>query len=364
MTLFQFSLSLFALFFFLFARDGIQRKKLNMVHFVVFGLGSIIITWLAFDITTLNRFGSIFGVARGADLIVYVSIILLGYLFFGLLHRSTKQEESLTRLVSQLAIQNTQFADRKYWSISTKSQCIIGMRSYNESQTLVKVIDDIVLYGFNTIVIVDDGSRDHTTQIIADKQSQYPDINILVVSHAINRGPWAANKTLFATVLDLAQSHPHLKWLITVDADDQMNIADTSKFLNIIQDVEQSKSQTQIILGSRFVTGGQTSNLPRTRKCILMWSKLVTYLFNGIRLSDPHNGFRWYDIRILDRIVISSDRFSYANEINDCIYRHHLIYQEIPVYIKYTDYSLSKWQQSSSAWKILKELIYKKFFFR
>lgn len=104
MTLFQFILSLFALIFFFFARDGIQRKKLNILHFAVFGGGSIVVALLGLNINLLNKFGSLFGIARGADLIVYSSIILLGYVFFGLLHRSTKQEETLTKLVSKLAL--------------------------------------------------------------------------------------------------------------------------------------------------------------------------------------------------------------------------------------------------------------------
>jgi hypothetical protein len=37
---------------------------------------------------------------------------------------------------------------------------------------------------------------------------------------------------------------------------------------------------------------------------------------------------------------------------------------EIPVTIKYTEYSLNKGQSTGSAWKILKELIYKTFFYR
>ena len=82
MTLFQFILTLFALIFFLFAWDGIQRRKLNILHFAVFGGGSILVILLSFNIDILNRFGLLFGIARGADLIVYSSIILLGYVFF------------------------------------------------------------------------------------------------------------------------------------------------------------------------------------------------------------------------------------------------------------------------------------------
>lgn len=99
------------------------------------------------------------------------------------------------------------------------------------------VIDDIMLYGFTTIVIVDDGSRDDTLSLVASKQQQYPDARIIVITHLINRGPGAANKTLFEASYTLARIDHNLKRLITVDADDQMNIADTAKFLDIIQDV-------------------------------------------------------------------------------------------------------------------------------
>lgn len=86
-------------------------------------------------------------------------------------------------------------------------------------------------------MVVDDGSNDHTLSLIATKQLQYPDIQIIIITHLVNRGPGAANKTLFESSRKLNHINTNLKWLITVDADNQMNIADTAKFIDIIQDV-------------------------------------------------------------------------------------------------------------------------------
>jgi hypothetical protein len=39
-------------------------------------------------------------------------------------------------------------------------------------------------------------------------------------------------------------------------------------------------------------------------------------------------------------------------------------YEEIPVHIRYTEYSLGKWQKNSNSLKLWLEMIYKKIFFR
>jgi len=61
-----------------------------------------------------------------------------------------------------------------------------------------------------------------------------------------------------------------------------------------------------------------------------------------ISLSDSHNGYRVFRTTILDKINISMDGMEYASEIIESINRNKLGYQEVPVNIKYTDYTLSK----------------------
>lgn len=68
----------------------------------------------------------------------------------------------------------------------------------------------------------------------------------------------------------------------------------------------------------------------------------MTYIFNGLRISDVSTGYRAYRVPILSSIVINSDRFSYQNDIVESLRQHNLRFIEIPVHIKYTDYSLGK----------------------
>jgi hypothetical protein len=50
-----------------------------------------------------SYFANKFGVGRGSDLAIYISIVLIFYLLFRLLMRLEKMEKQITNLVSQLA---------------------------------------------------------------------------------------------------------------------------------------------------------------------------------------------------------------------------------------------------------------------
>ena len=78
------------------------------------------------------------------------------------------------------------------------------------------------------------------------------------------------------------------------------------------------------------------------RKYILWISRVVTRLFYGTKTSDPHNGFRVISIHTVQQLHISADGMHYANEINEQIKKNQLSFIEVPVNIRYTDYSLTK----------------------
>jgi len=100
------------------------------------------------------------------------------------------------------------------------------------------------------------------------------------------------------------------------------------------------------------------------RKIILYVSKLVTRIFYGTKVSDPHNGFRVIHVDTINKFKITADGMHYANEINEQIKEHRLHYEEVPVHIRYTSYSLAKGQKNSNSIKLAIEMIYKKIFFR
>lgn len=337
---------------------------MNILHFLVFVLWTIFLILSALNQEFLDNFWRFFGVARGADLIVYWGLIILAYFYITLLNSHTKDKHELTRLISQITI-NQVFSQekeniKKYKNSNEKDNYILNIRAYNEGKVIWKVIDEIVAEWFNKIVFVNDGSKDNTFEVLEQKKAQYLKCLFIILSHTINRGGWAANQTWYKFI---QKYHKELQIdrFVWFDADGQMDIKDMKTFMSAIK---KNWKKINAYLGSRFIKWWSSQNIPKMRKIILAISKLVTRIFYNAKISDPHNWYRVIDIESFKKIHLTADGMHYANEVNEQIKKYKMKYQEIPVNIRYTDYSLWKWQKNSNSIKLAMEMIYKKIFFR
>ena len=345
---------------------------MNILHFFVFFIGGGMIVLFALDQSLLNQFGSFFGLARGADLLVYVSLILLAYFYIDILNNHTKDKFQLTRLVSQSAINEWYLQNKEQLhhrkNIHEKDDFVFNIRVYNEEKAVGAVIDEIIVEGFRKLILVNDGSSDNTLQVLQEKKEQYPDVLIIILNHVINRWWGAANQTWYNFIKKYA-GELNIKRFVGFDSDGQMDIKDMETFINYIHAdqklwLDLENKQPDLYLGSRFLEWSKVENMPPVRKIILWIAKLVTRIFYGANISDPHSGYRVIPIPTLRKFVITSDGMHYANELNEQIKKHHMKYTEVPVHVRYTEYSLQKWQKNSNSLKLAWEMIYKKIFFR
>lgn len=145
-----------------------------------------------FNQQLLDQFGRFFGIARGADLLVYISIVLLFYFYIDALNKLTKDKFQLTRLISQDAIWKgyliNQEAITRRENRDFKDQFVFNIRVYNEAEAVGKVIDEVIAHGFSKIILINDGSSDDSLSVLEKKRTAYPDKMIIVLSHTINRG--------------------------------------------------------------------------------------------------------------------------------------------------------------------------------
>lgn len=90
----------------LVAFDIAKRERFNALHFLVFlaaGGGLLVFTFFP---EALNIIGRIFGLQRGAEVLIYISIIFLFYFVLLLLRKVEATREEVTKLVREIAIQN------------------------------------------------------------------------------------------------------------------------------------------------------------------------------------------------------------------------------------------------------------------
>lgn len=209
--------------------------------------------------------------------------------------------------------------------------------AYNEAAVIGHVVRELREQDLH-IVVVDDASSDGTAAEAAHAGAT-------VLRHALNRGQGAALQTGIAYALREGATI-----LVTFDADGQHR---SEEIADLVAPVAEGR--VDIVLGSRFLGG--TEDMPIARRVLLRLAVLFTRLHSRARLTDTHNGFRVLSRRAARRIHITQDRMAHASELIDQIVASGLDYVEMPVHVRYTEYSRSKGQRASGALRIVADYL-------
>jgi len=221
------------------------------------------------------------------------------------------------------------------------AKIFIVIPAYNEEKVIGRVVFDIKKEGFKNIIVVDDGSEDKTADVAKKEGAK-------VLRHILNLGQGAAIETglQYCRKIDADV-------VVTFDADGQFKASEIKKVIKPIID-----KKVDIVLGSRFL--GKAVNIPFLKKLTLKAAIIFTDIFSNIKLTDTHNGFRAFSKKALNKIFINHSGMAHASDIIDQIKRYNLKYQEVPVTVLYTDYSLKKGQSILNSVKILLDLLFEK----
>ncbi len=214
---------------------------------------------------------------------------------------------------------------------------IIVIAAYNEEKVIDKVIKS-VLAKVDEVVVVDDGSSDQTFGIAKESGA-------IVLRHFLNRGQGAALQTGINFALSLGADI-----IVTFDADGQFDPDEIEKIIKPLL-----LGEFDVSLGSRFLES--KSEVPQLKGVILKLAVMVTKIYTGLSITDAHNGFRAISKKAAGLIKIRQDGMAHASEIIEQIRKHNLKFTEVPVTVKYTDYSLKKGQKISNSFKIVWDLI-------
>jgi glycosyltransferase involved in cell wall biosynthesis len=139
------------------------------------------------------------------------------------------------------------------------------IRAYNEATRIGDVIDEVIAAGYKKILVVNDGSRDNTEEIVR----KYP--NVMYLEHAQNRGGGAALETGFEFLRRNADVLG-IQFVLTFDADGQHDIADLVKFIDKFEEIPE----LDVVFGSRFIEK-TNSNVPFFRRITLWGGKWFTW---------------------------------------------------------------------------------------
>jgi glycosyltransferase involved in cell wall biosynthesis len=210
-----------------------------------------------------------------------------------------------------------------------RRETVVVIAAYNEAATIEAVARGAMAHA-GQVVVVDDGSSDGTAEAARRATP-------LVLRHAINRGQGAALQTGIEFALRRGA-----RYIVTFDADGQHRPEDIPAMVAPI-----ARGDCDITLGSRFL--GSAPQMPAIRRWVLRLGVVFTRLASGASLTDTHNGFRAFSAVAARRICITLDGMAHASELLDQVVGSGLAYLEVPVHVRYTEYSLGKGQSSRGA---------------
>lgn len=191
--------------------------------------------------------------------------------------------------------------------------CVI-VPTYNNPKTLKKVLDSILDFTTN-IIIVNDGSTDATSEIL----KQYSQLT--QIHHPQNLGKGRALRNGFRKALEL-----DFEYAITIDSDGQHFASDIPVFLEEIQ-----INPNSLLIGSRNMT---QENVPKKssfgNKFSNFWFKFET----GIKLDDTQSGFRLYPLRLLPK-QFYTNKFEFEIEVIVRAAWKGIVVKNIPIQVLY-----------------------------
>ncbi len=216
--------------------------------------------------------------------------------------------------------------------------CVV-IPAYNEAPAIGKVLSELCAYPYQ-VLLVDDGSTDGTTDIARP----FP---VTILRHAINLGQGAA----LHTGIQFALRDAAVQAIVTFDADGQHDPA------NVARLVEALSQGYDVALGSRFILGGEAISIPWRKRFLLLLAVWITQRMTGLPLTDTHNGLRAFTRAAAAKIRITHNGMAHASEILSQVALLGLRYCEVPVSVRYTEYSLHKGQSILNSLNILWEII-------
>ncbi len=174
-------------------------------------------------------------------------------------------------------------------------RCCVLLPTYNNSHTIAAVINEVLQYT-HQVVVVNDGSTDNTLEILA----QFPQIKLY--SYAPNRGKgWALRQGFQFAVQD------GYDYAITLDTDGQHYAEDLPTMLAML---EQHKNA--IVIGARNM---QQRTVPGKSSFGNKFSNFWFELETGISLPDTQSGYRLYPIKQLSHLRFFTRKYEFEIEV-------------------------------------------------
>lgn len=196
----------------------------------------------------------------------------------------------------------------------------------NPSENLIDYVDELIAEGFDSILLLDDGSTEKFRWIFDELQKRK---ECMLFRHAINLGKGRGLKNGINYFLNL-ENRDEFVGIITVDSDGQHTVNDVKKVRDALV-----ANPDSLCLGSR------NFNLPQVPPKSKFGNKVTSVVFRmlyGMKLGDTQTGLRAIPTGMAPAFIdLAGERFEYEmNMLMECAMKKMSV-KEIEIQTVYFD---------------------------
>lgn len=194
--------------------------------------------------------------------------------------------------------------------------------SYNESRTIGEILCRVMAVKLpngvsKEIIVVDDGSKDNTRQVVDEIIKDHSDEVIKYVVHSINQGKGMAIRT--------GIKHAEGQYIVVQDADLEYDPQDFCKLLPLL-----TSGKERVVYGSRFLN----SRNAHSYQTFYWGGRLVSFVTNLLyqqHLTDEPTCYKMFETSLLKSIHLNCTGFEFCPEVTAKVAKLGYKIKEIPI---------------------------------
>jgi dolichol-phosphate mannosyltransferase len=201
------------------------------------------------------------------------------------------------------------------------ADCCVVVPTYNEAENIGQLISQILAHPRFRVIVVDDGSPDGTGALVSDIAEDEPRVGLL--GRGAKLGLGSAYLAGFRRALAEGA-----QFIFEMDAD----FSHDPRYLPDL--LGAAESRFDLVLGSRYVRGGGTTDWGIGRQLISRAGNIYAGLILSLPLADSTGGFRCYRRAVLEAIdldAVRSNGYAFQIEMAYRVHRAGFRIGEVPI---------------------------------
>ena len=182
---------------------------------------------------------------------------------------------------------------------------IVVIPTYNEAETIAETVSQVLeVVPELSVLVVDDSSPDGTAAIVKESFADQPRVHVLTreLKQGLGLAYLDGFQWAFINGFDA---------IVEMDADGSHRASDLASLL-------EASISADLVIGSRWVRGGEVENWPWFRKLISRIGNRYAKAMLGTEILDMTSGFRVYRAGFLQQLIsepVSSHGYSFQVEL-------------------------------------------------